>query len=190
MNSDIYLLILVLFVSLWYLYNNKITNIKDACALKISMKIADLNYCQKELEEQIRQNEDLRNKIKSNQEKIDTLQYKLLRTERINNQSIITDEELQYFAKMIRMCDKNAIKVYKEYGGKIYIGSADVIENGKKLHKTNGHLWNVIKYKKNMQEQLVDIINFKSNEEVSYANHKGRLIPPAEVGTPKMHDYL
>ena len=110
----------------------------------------------------------------------------------------ITDEELENFANDPKngieytKCDTNAYKVYERFGGKIRIGKADVLKHNKLSNETNGHLWNIISYSENNieKEQLIDIVNYKKHQSISYTNHKGQDIPIEEVLTDKKYNYL
>ena len=75
-------------------------------------------------------------------------------------------------------CDTNAIKVYERFRGEIYIGEATYV-NPDGTRSNNGHFWNVLKYKLNSGEeviQLVDIINYKSGTSGIYINHRDAAI--------------
>lgn len=69
------------------------------------------------------------------------------------------------------MCNFNAVKVQKKFGGIIMQGKADyILTDSNRQEKTNGHLWNII------EGQLVDIYNYVENKECHYFNHNGSAI--------------
>jgi hypothetical protein len=79
-----------------------------------------------------------------------------------------------------KQCALNALKVYDNFGGDIYCGSATYIDpNFSKEIVRAFHYWNVfIDY--NLDDtshpceiQLVDILNFKKNEPLTYLSHHG-----------------
>lgn len=74
-------------------------------------------------------------------------------------------------------CDKNALKVKKQYGGAIHDGSASYYNfNKKQVEHTEGHVWNVIEYIDEFgikEQQIIDIYNYTKNPEVIYFGYAG-----------------
>ena len=92
----------------------------------------------------------------------------------------IPEDELIFFANDFNngiemgQCDTNAIKVYRKFGGLIYMGEATFIdlEGNRSDHP---HFWNVLSFitaDEISVTVIVDIINYKKSTKGVYINHR------------------
>lgn len=181
------LLILLIFI--------KVKSIKE----KMELKVKILNFIVDNLEKNIFEmknnfDKQLIEKVSA----IKDLEMQILSLDRKIHKTKITDSELNYFANneqngiKLAECDENAHKVFKKFGGRIYIGKAKVMKCNQLIHETNTHLWNELDYIEDGIEknQLVDVLNYKEDDNITYSNHSGVEIPEDEVLTDKKHDYI
>ncbi len=92
---------------------------------------------------------------------------------------MISEAELRSFANdpfneiLVGDCEKNALKVFKKYGGAIFEGYVSYIGKSSEVSTTE-HYWNVIKSNAvNSSHQNIDIANYLNNSWVIYSNHSG-----------------
>lgn len=92
---------------------------------------------------------------------------------------MISEAELRSFANdpfneiRVGECEKNALKVFKKYGGLIFEGYVSYIGTSNEVI-TIEHYWNVVKSNAvNSSHQTIDIANYLNDSWVIYSNHRG-----------------
>lgn len=109
---------------------------------------------------------------------------------------MITEFELTAFANdpfneiQVGECDKNALKVFKKYGGMIFEGYVNYIDKNNVV-RTTEHYWNVVKSNAAQSSyQIIDIANFLNNSGVFYSNHRGKECSVAYIeGLEKQREF-
>ena len=116
-SEPVLMIILLILVYTIFWHRNRQSYFRDL----LSLRDADIHYLNKEYKKVEEDNLIIKKNTENKNNEIMNLKYNILKINRVNNKSIITVDELKYFANdqknkiEYRQCDKNSKKVFEEF---------------------------------------------------------------------------